>query len=741
MNKLFQKAGDLLFKAKTYWKKPQPGYQVSIKEFVYYALGSGGPSFLSVIITYTSLATSVNIMVAYFGLTTGLAWLLGIIGSGLALLRAPILSMIIDKSKSDKGKFKPFLLWSTIGAVVCFGIIPFIPLTWTKNVAFSFEMFAIPILNIEKEMVDVTVGVILVFVLNQLGTFFHTLLTQCVAGVDQTISMVAQERANMQALKGLICNIPASLVNMIIPILVGLFFTVEGVPETANGYNNIALYRWVFPFCAIGSVILILFMIRGTQERVVIGTKRKAQNNFFKDMWELTKNKYFWIINIFNVVVGIRALANITTWLQQYTYTSGLGKTLVGLFCTTLLMNVFIIGMLVGPLLIKKFGKQKVLLVSAIIYAGAIGLQLLAYNKPLIILATQLLQNTAGGFGYLSGIMTCDVLDYHQYKTGKRVEGTWQNYAVIVTTILGVFTSLLSPIFLQFAGVKFSDYLPDKLADETMRYEIYKYQTLLAFIAGIVAIIPLFFYNLSEKKHASIIKVLTIRAGIANYNDNVLEDKDVLGIKEVLDYHKEHNDKYVAEELAKEGVTDTIALILKDYDKVKAEYDKKVREEAIGDFIRECELEIKRVENTHQKAIEKLTKLAKKNAQKENKPFDESMVVYDRETKNKELWSRQRYLRYFDREELREYNDMQSINDNIDTVYSVFEGIWQEEALQRLADNILKEEDMMKAKLEQSRQKAESNGKAFDEQKFVQNFIAKSKYLKDSDKYKHNDND
>ncbi len=45
MSNIKKSISDLLFKAKTYWKKPQPGYQVSIKEFVSFAIGAGGPSF------------------------------------------------------------------------------------------------------------------------------------------------------------------------------------------------------------------------------------------------------------------------------------------------------------------------------------------------------------------------------------------------------------------------------------------------------------------------------------------------------------------------------------------------------------------------------------------------------------------------------------------------------------------------------------------------------------------------
>lgn len=720
MSNIKKSISDLLFKAKTYWKKPQPGYQVSIKEFVSFAIGAGGPSFLSVLVTFTTIATSVNIMVSYFGLTTGLAWILGIFGSAIALVRAPILSLIIDNNKSKRGKFKPFLLWSTIGAAICFCLIPFTPHEFTMRTAFSFEMMAIPILNIEKDTIEVSIGVIVVFALNQVGLFFHTLMTQCVTGIEQNITVVAQERANIQAFKGLICNIPGSLVNMFIPVLAGAFFT-SGTDASSSGYNNINLYRWVFPFCAVGAVILIMFMVRGTQERAVVSKQKHVKSNLGKNIWQLTKNKYFWIINIFNVALGIRALANITTWLQQYTYESGLGKTLVGLYCTTLLMNVLVIGMVTGPMFIKKFGKRNVLLVTSIMYTAAIGCQLLAYNKPLVILFTQLLQNVASGYAYAAIIMVSDVLDYHQYKTGNRVEGTWQNYSSVIMTVLGVFTSLLSPIFLQFAGVKFSDFLPDKLQDEAMRYEIYKYQTLLALIASVFCIIPVIFYDLSEKKHAEIIKALYVRAAIQNYRDGELEDKDVLYLKEAVDYYNETSSPIIGKEMETEDAKRTVDEILSKYDEVKASVDAKIRSEAIADFVRDCELAFKRADNLFSTAREK--------AQKKNMPFDQDGV-------GRSILSQQRVISYLYDGDVLLYPDMQSIINDTEKAFDVYESSVKREAEKRFEENVNSEEMKMLKKMASEKSKAERKNKPFSESEFTEKFVKNSKYLKNSEKYK-----
>lgn len=713
---MLAKLKNALFKAKTYWKKPQRGYQVAIKEFVDYALGFGGISFLSVIVTHTTIVATTYMLIAYFKASSGLIWVMTILSSLITIIRSPILSLIIDNSHGRTGKFRPFLIWTSIAAAISLGIIPFIPKAWTEMNLFSFTMPEIAIFNIKADEIEVTLGIVVFFILSQIGQFFYTLLNQAASGIEQTITTNAQERANIVALKGLISNIPGSVVNMIVPILVGAFFTIEGVSDAINGYNNINLYRWIFPFCGVGGVVLMIFMSRGTRERAVIRKNDKSKTPFLRSMWLLTKNKYFWIINIFNAIMTVRSYSNLTAWLQQYTYTSGIGKTLIGLYCTTLLMNVFMIGMIAGPFLVKKFGKKNVLLVSSILFAVSVFLQMLAHDYPLVMLALALFQNTFGGFSYLNAVMTSDILDYEQYKSGKRLEGCWQNYSAIVTTIIGIGTSILLPLFLSFAGVGFSDKLSDKMADPEIRSNVYFYQSLLALIGSCVCVVPLFFYNLSEKKHAEIIKVLKIRAAIANHEDGEISDEEIIGLKDIVDGFDREKDKMIAEELGKVGIMDKINEIIKDYDIVKTRYDEKVRREKMADFVRECELEEKRVTSLVAKEMKKCAK--------NNIPCNEAEL-------KKKYMSSERYLKEFGSEYLGEYVSSAETEKNIDEIYPVFENIiWKAEEREELIRKIRKEESNINKKVEKKAAASKKKGVFFDEEECRNQLIEQSKYVK-----------
>lgn len=548
------KISQMLLQLKSYWKTPPKGYQVSYKEFVNLSMGFGGVSFISVLISWTTLAMNIPMMISYFKMSSGMIFVLGILTSVITLIRAPFLSMIIDNSNSAKGKFKPFLLWTTLFTCICFGLIPFIPQRWTENVLMTFSIPDIPAMGVAASEIHLSLAVLIVFILIQCGTTFNTILNQAMAGIEQTITSVAQERANIGALKGLICNIPSSVINIIMPAVAGIFFAVG----STTGMNNIMVYRIFFPVCAVGGLIFILFAYSGTKERVIVHRHYVAKVKFRDGAKELSKNKYFWIITVLNVVVGIRALSNIYYWTCTYGIGGKTGDTAIAV-CNMVLNNAFIPGMIFGPMLIKRFGKRNCLLFANLLYVVMVAVQLLAVNSPYLILVCIFFQNLCGGFYYISGIMVSDVLDYQQWKSGRRLEGFWQNYTAVIATLIGMFTAVLQPLFLSFAGIGFGDNLDVALQNPELMTGAFRYTTILALGGAILSAIPMVFYDLTEDKHANYVRVLKIRAASENYAENTLTDDDIININEIVQWENETGDTFVAEELSRHSCIDVIA--------------------------------------------------------------------------------------------------------------------------------------------------------------------------------------
>lgn len=650
---LLEKLNDGLYKFKSYWKKPPKGYEVSYKEIMNLAIGNGGLSFISFLVSWTSIGTTTYMMISYFKLSTGLVFFMStFLGSIIALIRSPILSMIIDNSndKKKRGKFKPFLIWTSVGTCICFGLIPYIPDAWNRVQLFTVTIPKIPIMGIHESSTAVfTLAVFVLFIISQVGLFFHTLLTQAMAGIEQTISSVAQERANIVSIKSLFGNMPGSLLNILLPVFAGILFANSG------HQLNINLYRIFFPIAMVGGVVCSLFVVYGTKERVVVNQKYVAKVKFFDGAKELSKNKYFWIITIFNVFMGVRGFGNITNWVCQFSFSTSNGKTIANLFCTTILMNVLVLGMVLAPMLIRKFGKRNVVLYSNVGFAVMIIMQFFVYTNPYLVFFSAFLQNIFAGFAFISGIMVSDVLDYQQWKTGKRLEGFWQNYSAVIVTILGIFTGMMVPFFLSLGGIGFGDDINQALLDPALRDNAYKFQTLVGVIGSIAVTLPMFFYDLTEAKHANYVRALKIRAAVDNYNENVLQNIDVLNIKEIMDYANEKNDLFVLDELNKHHCLDSI---LENYERVSAEELAKERAEAIETFEGEIVLEEKhmlaRLEKMEAKAIKK-------------------KLEFNSEEEMKNLKLKSRNFKHFVYGSLAKYDSAESIVADIENVYDEVE--------------------------------------------------------------------
>lgn len=553
MGNLGAKINDSVSKLKTYWHTPPQGYYVNYKEFLNLALGAGSISFSSVLISWTTIAINIPMMISYFKVSSGFIFVAGMAASALGLVRAPILSMMIDNSKSSRNKFKRFLPSSAILTVICFCAVPFIPQSLTENILFSFSIPSIPIFAVEASKIDVSFGALLMFILIQVGTFFSTILNQCLVGIEQTISPVAQERANIGAFKGLVSNIPSSIVNVILPLGAGLLFA-----SSDNPMNNIEIYRWSFPICGLGCIIFVFFAYFGTEERTIVHKEYVAQVKFLDGTKQLLTNKYFWIITLYNVFIGVRGNINMYLWICNYAIGGQNGSFALSV-CNILLNNALVPGMLIGPFLIKKLGKRNVMLISTIGFMVMSFMQLFTLKQPYLILVAIFFQNIFNGLSYISTIMIPDVLDYQQWKTGKRLEGFWQNFSAFVTTIFGFFTSALMPLFMSFGGVGFGDNIDEALKDKTIMMDTFQSVTWLGIIFAVLSVIPIFFYDLSEKKHANYIRALRIRAAVKNYENNELDNNDIFFIKETLEYVASSNDDFLKNELKKYDCLEKIA--------------------------------------------------------------------------------------------------------------------------------------------------------------------------------------
>ncbi len=464
-----------------------------------------------------------------------------------------------------------------------------------------------------------------------------------------------------------------------------------------NTIYPLVMNQILFPICSVFAIILVFFVVKGTKERVVLTKAVKEKVKFRDGAKALSTNRYFWIVVFYSIIISIRGNINIVDFIRQYSYTDN--QVLAGVidfFSKTLLMNALVLGMVFGPLLIKKFGKRKVMVYSNIGFVVFALLQLFMYKVPILVVVCIFFQNIFVGFDYVTGIMTSDALDYEQYRHGKRVEGFWQNYSRLITTIAGIFVALV-PLFLAaFAGIGFGDDYAVKMMDANIRDKFYLYRSIVGLISGALASVPIFFYDMSEKQHGSIVKALRIRAVKDDFAAGTLTDRQIVEFKEIVDYAEEYNDSFIKERLNEFA---DLEQVLSMYEDAKAREDEKYAIEEQEDFERNIELETKKLEN----------KIAKQKAicQKKGISFDEEKFIRDCVYKNRYLIKLEKYA------DIKEQKDLDT----------------EKTAQERFQKQIEKEELKYQNLLQKAKEKANKEQSQFDEKAFREQFIYNSKHI------------
>ncbi len=604
-----EKIQDLWFKLRGYWRTPPKGYEVSYKEATNLVLANTGNSLHGVFGTWAGLSVSVPLMVSYFRVSTGVLFLLGLIGTLLVFVKRPILSWVIDNSRSVNGKFRRLLVLPTVISSLMLTLVPFIPQVWVETNLFSLTIPAIPVMGITEDSdIVVSLGILVAYLLTDGAAFVYEFATQGLAGLQNTITTVSQERSVIASVISLVGPWPATIMSVAIPFMAAWFFS--------GGTGNVLIYRIVFPICALGNIGFMLFAYFGTHERIVAGKSFKAKVGFLTGAKALCRNKYFWLVLIYDIFKGISGGANFALWVCYYAIGGATGDSVLAV-CNMILGTGCALGIFGGPPLAKKFGKVKVFNLSNMVFAVVLGLQLLLCKVPYALLVFFFLQNTINSFSYFSDIMKSEALDYEQYRSGLRLDGFWANFSGLISTVIGVFTGMLSPIFMSMAGVGFGDPIDVSFTDRDIMYSAFFYTTLLAFLASVIKIIPMFFFDLNEQKHADIVRALRIRASCLNYASGDLTDDDIINTKEILDYcqNPENTKKqtaFIRDELVKHTEYDAIVARYDEAKRRKEEDEQATKQE---NFMRECEGEEKRCQY--------LIGKEKERAQRKNLPFFE----------------------------------------------------------------------------------------------------------------------
>ena len=194
------------------------------------------------------------------------------------------------------------------------------------------------------------------------------------------------------------------------------------------------------------------------------------------------------------------------------------------------------------------------------------------------VMACLYLNAVVGAFAHiLNPSIQADIRDYQQYKTGERIDGMFAAVATIggiITPITaGVLpalqekygmtakiaekvtsdTGLMSRV-LPGAKQTLSQMLTDQLANgqnnfvnpSSALYDVnnillplLRILVIVAAVGATLNVIPFFFYDLTERKQKSYVRVLKVRAVFEDYGNNAMKDKDIVEMIDLVNDAKE----------------------------------------------------------------------------------------------------------------------------------------------------------------------------------------------------------
>ena len=328
-----------------------------------------------------------------------------------------IMGIIIDRTRTDQGKARPWLLLSA----------PLLTVT-------GILLFTVPSASETVQVIWVMVSY------NLFYSFAYTIFN-----MSHNL-MVPLSTRNTQQRGGLsVFNQIATI--MMSGILVALIFPMVIMPMIGVDKG-----KWIALMSALSILALPLTLLEYffTKERVTLENQAAGEDNavpFAKQLKAIFTDKYMLLIYFYFLIYTTGGcIKNISlVYFCNYvlgTYNDGITQTMISVI-GGIPMGIGIFA--VWPLA-KKFGKRNVTLVGFILYAIGGAICWMFPTSMTIMLVGQFIKNIGGlPCAYVFMALFADVLDHMEWKTGFRSDGLAMSvYNIIAVAMVGICTGIFN---------------------------------------------------------------------------------------------------------------------------------------------------------------------------------------------------------------------------------------------------------------------------------------------------------
>lgn len=497
-NGVVSKLKGLITSVKAYWHEPAKGNYIPYKEVASLSGAGFGVHWI------TLLASTIGLDAANFlvGASIGLRPMdLSVMLIAANLIGIPIgifRSWYYDNHNIKGGKFLPFIRRTGLPIVLISTVFVWLP----------------------YENMEYLTKAIVVWFMYMLLNVFLCFFSESYTYFQQIITPNAQERANVMSISQVIYSFAPTLTGLFIPLVAGLTW----------GLNNIWTYRIIYPiFTVIGLIIGTIFF-RKVKERLILPKKKPEPVRMLDAIREVAKNKYYWIIQSASWVSFLEAGYGVVLGWSFVYGNGGEHQEMLGV-ANTVIGNAGLWSMLLCPLAIKLMGKRNLLITANSVNVVILLAMYLAYRNIILVCVLWYLNTFMNTFwNIVQHNISADMRDYHQWKTGVRVDGLFGPLGMI-GTVIGFFTGMLYPAIYEKMGL-LEDY--NVLYDDNIRNNLFEVLILCSALGAVLNLIPFCFYDLTENKHKAYVGVLKIRAMFENYSLGELDDCELEDAMEII---------------------------------------------------------------------------------------------------------------------------------------------------------------------------------------------------------------
>ncbi len=413
-----------------------------------------GVSIAANVVVLTYLTYFCTNMLGIPAATTGTLLLVSKVFDGFTDLVA---GFIIEKTNSRFGKARPYE-FCILGVWLC-----------------TILMYACPELGLTGKCIWVFVTY--TFVNSIFATFLSSADTVYLARAFK----YEDDRIKLATSSGVLVMLFCTIVSIIFPILMATLGT------TKEG--------WI-PMIAIFAIpLMLLGMTRFLFVKEKVKVDGQAASNLkVSDFLEgLKSNRYIYILFFVGLLTFIVSNMGTAVGTYYFQYVVGdVGKlSVIGMLGLTTP-----IALLFCPMILKKLSTSQLIMVGGIIgVVGCLIKGMAGANMVILIIGNLLATLSVLPLSYFAGLIVIDIMDYHECKTGKRVEAVFGSIYGLSSKLGSGLASGLVGVIMGMAGF---DGMAAVQSESAMNAIVSLYGWVPAIMMGITAVL-MFFFDLEKK--------------------------------------------------------------------------------------------------------------------------------------------------------------------------------------------------------------------------------------------------